>query len=95
MPECLHALVDSRRHRPPLIRSVFTTCGLSFGFRHLDAIERGRASARLFYGDRWQTQLAKALGMSSRIVRRWVSCEAQIPWPLLDEILPSSFPGQS
>jgi hypothetical protein len=40
------------------------------------------------YGDRWQTQLA---GISSRIVRRWVSGEAQIPWPLLDEILPSLF----
>ena len=47
------------------------------------------------YGDRWQTQLAKALGTSSRIVRRWVSCEAQIPWPLLDEILPSLFQAKA
>ena len=43
------------------------------------------------YGDRWQTQLAKAFGISSRTVRRWVLYEAQIPWPLLHEILPSLF----
>jgi hypothetical protein len=28
-------------------------------------------------------------------VRRWVSCEAPIPWPLLDEILPCLFQAKA
>jgi DNA-binding transcriptional regulator LsrR (DeoR family) len=36
--------------------------------QEVDLLERiGKA----LYGDRWQTQLAKALGMSDRTVRRW------------------------
>jgi len=66
------------------------------------ALERDKQQVALLsrigealYGDRWQTQLARALGISSRTVRRWVLYEAQIPWPLLHEILPSLFQAKA
>src|SRR6185437_628966 len=43
------------------------------------------------YGGRWQTQLARALGVSDRQMRRWVSVEADIPWSFLNEVLPPLF----
>ena len=33
----------------------------------------------VLYGDRWQTQLAQALGVSDRQLGRWVSVEADTP----------------
>ena len=46
--------------------------------------------APLLYGSRWQTDLADALGVSSRLVRAWVSGERGVPaWvaPRLLELL--------
>lgn len=45
----------------------------------------------VLYGDRWQTQLARALSVSDRQMRRWVLVEADIPWSFLDEVLPPLF----
>ena len=52
------------------------------------ALERDKQQVALLsrigealYGDRWQTQLARALGISSRTVRRWVLYEAQYRGP--------------
>ena len=45
----------------------------------------------VLYGDRWQTQLAQALGVSDRQLGRWVSVEADAPWSFLDEVLPPLF----
>ena len=45
----------------------------------------------VLYGDRWQTQLARALGVTDRQLRRWVSVEADTPWSFLDEVLPPLF----
>jgi hypothetical protein len=47
------------------------------------------------YGDRWQTQLAKALGISGRQMRRWASMEMDIPWSFLGEILPGLFQAKA
>ena len=56
--------------------------------KEIDLLERiGKA----LYGDRWQTQLAKALGVSDRTVRRWFLLESDIPWSFLDEKLPALF----
>jgi hypothetical protein len=56
--------------------------------KEVDLLERvGKA----LYGNRWQTQMAKALGISDRTVRRWVLFESPIPWSLLDEKLPPLF----
>jgi hypothetical protein len=46
-------------------------------------------------GDRWQTQLAKALRVSDRTVRRWVLFESPIPWSFLDEKLPPLFKAKA
>ena len=60
--------------------------------QEVDLLERiGKA----LYGDRWQTQLAKALGMSDRTVRRWFLFESSIPWPLLADKLPTPFTARS
>jgi len=45
----------------------------------------------VLYGDRWQTQLARALGVTDRQMRRWISVEAHIPWSFLHEVLPPLF----
>ena len=45
----------------------------------------------VLYGDRWQTQLAQALGVSDRQLGRWFSVEADTPWSFLDEVLPPLF----
>jgi hypothetical protein len=56
--------------------------------KEIDLLERiGKA----LYGDRWQTQLAKALGVSDRTVRRWFLWESDIPWSFLDQKLPALF----
>jgi hypothetical protein len=46
---------------------------------------------QVLYGDWWQTQLANALGLSDRQMRRWVGMEAHIPSPILGEVLPRLF----
>ncbi len=43
------------------------------------------------YGDRWQRQMARALGVSDRTVRRWVLYESDIPWSFLGQKLPPLF----
>jgi hypothetical protein len=60
--------------------------------KEVDLLERvGKA----LYGDRWQTQLAKALGMSDRTVRRWFLFESSIPWSFLADKLPTLFTAKS
>jgi hypothetical protein len=36
-------------------------------------------AGRALYGDRWQTQLAQALGVADRTVRRWAAGEQAVP----------------
>ena len=59
-----------------------------FGYYHyLSAIERAKAwgpaqlerAGNLLYGDRWQTDLARALEINDRRVRQWMSIERPIP----------------
>ena len=40
-----------------------------------------RAAGRLLYGDRWQTPLARALGVNPRTVRGWFSGRRPSPDP--------------
>ena len=60
--------------------------------QEVDLLERiGKA----LYGDRWQTQLAKALGMSDHTVRRWFLLESSIPWSFLADKLQTLFTAKS
>lgn len=43
---------------------------------------RGRA----LYGERWQTPLAEALGVTDRTMRRWLAGTFGIPEPIAAEI---------
>ena len=47
------------------------------------------------YGKRWQTHLARALGVTDRQLRRWIALEAYIPWSFLDEVLPPLFDAKA
>jgi DNA-binding transcriptional regulator YdaS (Cro superfamily) len=38
-------------------------------------------SGRLIYGERWQTALARGLGVADRTVRRWFAGAVPIPGP--------------
>ena len=38
------------------------------------------------YGPRWQTELARALGVSDRTIRRWVSGATAIPVGTIDRL---------
>lgn len=40
------------------------------------------SAAQIIYGMRWQTALARALGVTDRTVRRWYAGEAPIPGPV-------------
>lgn len=44
-----------------------------------DARARLEAIGILLYGSRWQSDLAKALGVSDRQVRRWVAGDTKVP----------------
>ena len=35
---------------------------------------------RTLYGPRWQCELARGLGVTSRTMRRWVRSPATVPW---------------
>ncbi len=59
-----------------------------FGYyQYLSAIERAKSwgpaqlerAGNLLYGDRWQTDLARALEINDRRVRQWMSMERPIP----------------
>ena len=39
------------------------------------------------YGERWQTDIAKALGVNDRTVRRWASGETPLPVTLKKKLL--------
>lgn len=41
---------------------------------------------RLLYGDRWQTELARDMGVNDRTVRRWHSGETPVPDGVWGEI---------
>src|SRR5438046_1066288 len=60
--------------------------------KEVDLLER---VGKTLYGDRWQTQMAKALGISDRTVRRWVLFESSIPWSFLADKLPSIFTART
>jgi hypothetical protein len=74
-------------HRPPISRYVIHAA-IARKQKEIDLL--GRIGQAL-YGDRWQRQLARALGISDRTVRRWVLSESEIPWPFLCEKLPPLF----
>lgn len=38
-----------------------------------------RSAGEALYGPRWQTELARALGVSDRTVRRWVAGATPVP----------------
>ena len=41
------------------------------------------AAGQALYGDRWQTPMARLLGVSDRTVRRWVAGQRPVPWDAL------------
>jgi hypothetical protein len=46
---------------------------------HADPMDLVRDVGAALYGPRWQRELARALGVSERAVRRWVGNEAAPP----------------
>ena len=42
---------------------------------------------RALYGDRWQSELARALDVAGRTVRRWAAGEYEVPAGVWGEIL--------
>jgi transcriptional regulator with XRE-family HTH domain len=44
-----------------------------------NAMHRVRAAGEYLYGPLWQSELARALGVSDRAVRRWVAGDANPP----------------
>src|SRR5262245_23213052 len=74
-------------HRPPLSLETIKAA-IALKKKEVDLLKRiGEA----LYGDRWQRQLAKALGVSDRTVRRWVLHDSAIPWSFLNQKLPALF----
>ena len=77
----------SMSHRPPISLDIIKAA-LAREEKEIDLLKRiGEA----LYGDRWQRQMARALGISDRTVRRWVLFESDIPWSFLNQRLPSLF----
>jgi hypothetical protein len=50
------------------------------------APDRLRKFGELLFGIRWQTELAKALAVSDRTVRRWLSGDMQVPTGVDEEL---------
>lgn len=48
--------------------------------------EKFIAVSKAAFGDRWQTEMANALGVSSRSVRNWVSGKYSLPATLASDI---------
>ncbi len=48
--------------------------------------DRLRSCGEALYGERWQSALATALGVTDRTVRRWVSGENEPPESVVAEI---------
>lgn len=44
-----------------------------------EARDRLRRCGKLLYGDRWQSDLARALDVNDRRVRQWIAGERPIP----------------
>lgn len=44
------------------------------------------AAGRALFGDRWQTDLAHAIGYSGRMIRRWAAGDADPPPAVQDQI---------
>lgn len=54
------------------------------------------SAGECIYGARWQTALARALGVNDRTVRRWLSGEQVVPGPVavaIDGLLRSRRPA--
>ena len=49
--------------------------------------EKLEKAGQASFGERWQTAIAKALGVNSRTVRRWASGETPLPAPLKQKLL--------
>jgi hypothetical protein len=47
---------------------------------------RLRKFGELLFGVRWQTELAKALSVSDRTVRRWLSGDTKVPPSVYEEL---------
>ena len=50
-------------------------------------IEQLQQAGRLLYGDQWQSNLARALDVDDRTVRRWASGESAIKQSIANEII--------
>lgn len=48
--------------------------------------EQLRAIGEAMYGPRWQSELARALGVTDRTIRRWAAGEWPVPSPVQAEI---------
>jgi DNA-binding transcriptional regulator YdaS (Cro superfamily) len=49
-----------------------------------------RTAGEALYGSLWQSEMARALGVADRTVRRWAAGQFQIPagvWPQVRELL--------
>lgn len=52
------------------------------------------AAGLALYGDSWQSAMARALGVSDRTVRRWMSGQSAMPvgcWPQIEQLLDQRF----
>lgn len=49
-------------------------------------IEQLEQAGRLLYGDQWQSNLARSLGVDDRTVRRWANGDSVIKRSISDEI---------
>ena len=47
-----------------------------------------RETGEALFGPRWQCELARALGVSDRTMRRWANGEWPIPGAIVDELKP-------
>jgi predicted transcriptional regulator len=47
-----------------------------------------RAAGKALYGERWQSPLARELGVSARTVRNWCANKHQCPTDIAEQLLP-------
>ena len=45
-------------------------------------------AGKALYGPRWQSELARALGISDRTMRRWIAEPDNVPPGVYDDLLP-------
>lgn len=50
-------------------------------------MNRLKTAGEALYGPRWQTQLARDLGVADRTIRRWLSGSNDVPFDVWSEII--------